>query len=191
MRTLRHGVFMSTIRHGVDGGWDSAIIVLISTMQSGLTRLVTGDLTVTLGHRLDGTIPGAHTTLVDRGIPEADMIHGEHEILEADMIHGEDQDLETRCMCRNVVITSMRIRKETSTGTLIKVGSSTRRMAGQRHPVRHRSLIATRSLDSKVIPRRKSAVRVKNAVVAAEAGRDAKFAGGPAPISGVWESWNR
>ncbi len=95
------------------------------------------------------------------------------------MIHGLEQARETRCTFRNVLTTFTRTSKGTSTVTLRKAGNNIRRTAGQRQPVGHRNLIATKSLDSKVIPGRNSAVRAQNAVVAEEEDPDVELVGEP------------
>ena len=171
-------------------------------MRSGLTRLVTGELPATPGHRLDGTIPGALTIPVDHGIPEADMTPGGRVIRAVDMtlearlipavrlIHGLEQAREIRCTFRNVLTTFTRTSKETSTVTLRKAGNNIRRTAGQKHPVGHHNLIATKRLDSKVIPKRNSAVRAHNAVVAEEEDPDVELVGEASSKSGVGESRN-
>ncbi len=165
-------------------------------MRSGLTRLVTGELPATPGHRLDGTIPGALTIPVDHGIPEADMTPGGREIhavdmtLEARLIHVLEPAGEIRCTFRNAQTTFTQTSKGTSTVTLRKAGNNIRRTAGQKQPVGHHNLIANKSLDSRVIPKRNSAVRTDNAVVAEEEDPDVELVGEASSKSGVGESRN-
>lgn len=165
-------------------------------MRSGLTRLVTGELPATPGHGLDGTIPGALTIPVDDGIPEVDMTLGGRVIravdmtVEARLIHVVEPAGEIRCTFRTTQTTFTQTSKGTSTVTLRKAGNNIRRTAGQKQPVGHHNLIATKRLDSKAIPKRNSAVRAQNAVVAEEEDPDVELVEEASSKFGVGESRN-
>jgi len=187
---------MYIILRGVAGERDSAIIALIFTMQSGLTRLGTGELPVTLGHRLDGTILGALMTPVDDGIPEADMTLAVHGIRAVDMtlvarlILVVEPAGKIQYTFRIVQTMFTQTSKGTSTVTLRRAGNNIPRTAGQRQLVGHRNLIATKSLESKVKLRRNSAVLAQNAVVAVEEDPDDELVPVASSKSGVGESRN-
>jgi len=136
-----------------------------------------------LGHRLDGTILGDLMTLVDYEIPEVDMtlegraIRAVDMTLAARLIHVVEPAGEIQCTFRIVLTTFTRTSRGTSTVILRRAGNNIRRTAGQRQLVGHHNLIAPKSLDIKVIPRRNSTDQAKKAVVEVEEDLDVELVG--------------